>query len=266
MMPSRLISPRVGRRPTMPVAEAGERIDWPVSLPVPSTAKFAAMAAPVPPLDPPAVRVRSYGFLVCPPSELTVVPVSASSVRLAFATMIGARLPEPLHHERIVWRHGLGERDRAARRRHVGGIEVVLQDDRNAVERTCRAGLGRAIDRLGHLHRARVHADDGAERWALVVVGLDAIQILAHQLCAGDGARRQRGMDRADRRLFQYKEPRLRLGGVQTRGYRCMSGQYRVRRAMSGSARLSPPRAFATRRIIAGQVPVRRERLDHKCI
>ena len=88
MMPSRLISPRVGRSPTMPVAEAGERIDCPVSLPVPSTAKFAAMAAPVPPLDPPAVRVRSYGFLVCPPSELTVVPVSASSVRLAFAMMI----------------------------------------------------------------------------------------------------------------------------------------------------------------------------------
>ena len=59
MMPSRLISPRVGRNPTRLVADAGERIDWPVSLPVPSTAKFAAIAAPVPPLEPPAVRVRS---------------------------------------------------------------------------------------------------------------------------------------------------------------------------------------------------------------
>jgi hypothetical protein len=88
MMPSRLIRPRVGRKPTMPVAEEGERIDCPVSLPVPSTAKLAAIEAPVPPLDPPAVRVRSYGFLVCPPRELTVVPVSASSVRLAFAMMI----------------------------------------------------------------------------------------------------------------------------------------------------------------------------------
>ena len=58
-------------------------MDWPVSLPVPSTAKLAAMAAPVPPLDPPGVRVRSYGFSVCPPSELTDDPFSASSVWLA---------------------------------------------------------------------------------------------------------------------------------------------------------------------------------------
>ena len=58
-MPSRLTSPRVGRRPTRLPAEAGERMDWPVSLPVPIAAKFAEIAAPVPPLDPPGVRVRS---------------------------------------------------------------------------------------------------------------------------------------------------------------------------------------------------------------
>src|SRR5215212_238679 len=82
MTPSRLTRPRVGRSPTRLCADAGDRIDWPVSLPVPRTAKLAAIAAPVPPLDPPGVRVRSYGFLVCPPSELTVVPPRASSVRL----------------------------------------------------------------------------------------------------------------------------------------------------------------------------------------
>jgi hypothetical protein len=59
MTPARLTSPRVGRMPTRLFAEAGERIDWPVSLPVPTTAKFAAIAAPVPPLDPPGVRPRS---------------------------------------------------------------------------------------------------------------------------------------------------------------------------------------------------------------
>jgi hypothetical protein len=59
MTPARLTSPRVGRTPTRQQAEAGERIDWPVSLPVPSSAKFAAIAAPVPPLEPPGVRVRS---------------------------------------------------------------------------------------------------------------------------------------------------------------------------------------------------------------
>jgi hypothetical protein len=45
--------------PTRLLAEAGERIDWPVSLPVPNTAKFAAIATPVPPLEPPGVRLRS---------------------------------------------------------------------------------------------------------------------------------------------------------------------------------------------------------------
>ncbi len=57
--PERLTRPRVGRTPTRLQAEAGERIDWPVSLPTPSTPKPAAMAAPVPPLEPPGVRVRS---------------------------------------------------------------------------------------------------------------------------------------------------------------------------------------------------------------
>ena len=86
--PFRLTSPRVARKPTRLLADDGDRIDWPVSLPVPSTPKLAAIAAPVPPLDPPGVRVRSYGFLVCPPSELTVVPARASSCRFAFAMMI----------------------------------------------------------------------------------------------------------------------------------------------------------------------------------
>ena len=58
-MPRRLTSPRVGRMPTRLLAEAGERIDWPVSLPVPASPNPAAIAAAVPPLEPPGVRVRS---------------------------------------------------------------------------------------------------------------------------------------------------------------------------------------------------------------
>ena len=101
-MPSRLIRPWSGRKPTRFSAEAGDRIDCPVSLPVPSTAKLAAIAAPVPPLEPPGVRVRSYGFSVCPPSELTVVPVSASSVRFALPMISGAGGFQPLHDKRVV--------------------------------------------------------------------------------------------------------------------------------------------------------------------
>ena len=59
MTPPRLTSPRVGRTPTRELADEGERIDWPVSLPVPASARLAATDAPVPPDEPPGVRVRS---------------------------------------------------------------------------------------------------------------------------------------------------------------------------------------------------------------
>ncbi len=82
MIPLRLTSPRVGRRPTRSQAEAGERIEFTVSLPRLTAAMFAATAAAGPPLEPPGVRARSYGLSVWPPSELTVVPARASSCRL----------------------------------------------------------------------------------------------------------------------------------------------------------------------------------------
>src|SRR5258706_189868 len=87
MTPARLTNPRVGRMPTRLLAEAGERTDWPVSLPRPSTAKLAAIAAPVPPLEPPGVRVRSYGFKTWPPRLLIDTPPRANSWRLALARM-----------------------------------------------------------------------------------------------------------------------------------------------------------------------------------
>src|SRR5260221_14314439 len=82
-IPSRLIKPRGGRSPTRLVAEEGDRMEPPVSDPVPAAAKFAATAAPVPPEDPPGGLVRAYGFFTCPPSELTEIPPLADSCRLA---------------------------------------------------------------------------------------------------------------------------------------------------------------------------------------
>src|SRR5258707_13182874 len=58
MTPDLLTRPRVGRTPTRLLAEAGERIDWPVALAGPPTAKIAATAAPGPPPDPPGGRAR----------------------------------------------------------------------------------------------------------------------------------------------------------------------------------------------------------------
>ncbi len=84
MIPSILDNPLVGLSPTKSFCAAGMRIEPHVSLPHPTAAKLAAIAAPVPPLEPPGLRVRSYGFRVWPPIEEIVVIPEASSCILAF--------------------------------------------------------------------------------------------------------------------------------------------------------------------------------------
>src|SRR5215470_2472871 len=60
------IRPGVGFNPQMPQKCAGTRTDPPPSLPTPAADMHAAIAADSPPLEPPAVRVKSQGLLVRP--------------------------------------------------------------------------------------------------------------------------------------------------------------------------------------------------------
>src|SRR6185369_11405479 len=64
--------PGVGLRPQIPAKCAGSRIEPPLSLPTPPAEHPAAIAADSPPLDPPAVRVRSQGLLVRSYKRLSV--------------------------------------------------------------------------------------------------------------------------------------------------------------------------------------------------
>src|SRR5919204_835327 len=68
-IPNRLTSGSVGRRPTRLLTDAGPRTDPPVSSPMPTVAKFAAMPDPVPPDDPLALRVGSYAFRTTPNAD-----------------------------------------------------------------------------------------------------------------------------------------------------------------------------------------------------
>src|SRR5262249_60877547 len=63
-------SPSVGLRPTTPFMDAGHVTDPSVSVPRPPGARSAAMAAPVPELDPHAVRSNTCGLRVRPPAAL----------------------------------------------------------------------------------------------------------------------------------------------------------------------------------------------------
>ncbi len=88
MIPDLEMKPRVGRMLNRLLALAGLRREFTVSVPVPNTAKEAAMAAPVPPELPPGVRVKSYGLRVWPPREETDSPSKANSCKFVFPRTI----------------------------------------------------------------------------------------------------------------------------------------------------------------------------------
>src|SRR4029077_10884387 len=68
--PERLTSPTVGFRPTSEFAPDGHRMEPSVSVPTPTAAKFAAIAAPVPELEPHGLRSSAYGLRTRPPRPL----------------------------------------------------------------------------------------------------------------------------------------------------------------------------------------------------
>ena len=86
--PARLTSPRDGTTPISALFDAGLRTETPVSVPRPTVAKLAAIATPVPPLDPPGFFARLYGFRICPPTVLKPRTDCAISSMLALAMMM----------------------------------------------------------------------------------------------------------------------------------------------------------------------------------
>ena len=69
-MPLRPQRPTVGLIPTRPQIAEGQMIEPSVSEPIPTVANVAAIAAPVPELDPHGLRSSTYGLRVCPPRPL----------------------------------------------------------------------------------------------------------------------------------------------------------------------------------------------------
>src|SRR5206468_7222240 len=77
-MPLRLTRPGVGRRLTTAFQAPGRRIDASVSSPIATVEKFAVVAHPEPPDDPPTVRSRSYGLRDTPNIDPNVSPAAYS--------------------------------------------------------------------------------------------------------------------------------------------------------------------------------------------
>ena len=77
----------------------------------------------------------------------------------------GAGVAQARHDERILWRSGADQRERSGRRHHaVCGGDVVLDDDRDAVQRAARAaGLALRVELVRNRQRVGIDLDEAVE-------------------------------------------------------------------------------------------------------
>ena len=102
----------------------------------------------------------------------------------------GPAVAEIFRHRRFVGRHEAVEDERATGGGHVGGLDVVLDGDRNAVQRPADVSLlALAIALVGLFERIGVHGD---RRVQLVLIRGDAREALQHELSRGDPSGPQR--------------------------------------------------------------------------
>jgi hypothetical protein len=121
----------------------------------------------------------------------------------------GAGLAQISRQRGVVRHHQALERDRAPGGRHVGGMDVVLQRNRDAVQRAAHlAGPPLAIEAIGFLERLRVHRQRGVQ---FFFIERDANQVLLHELARGDAAFTHRALHLGDRR-FDHRETRSGFG------------------------------------------------------
>src|SRR5690606_34682804 len=146
--------------------------------------------------------------------------------------------------ERVVRRDGACERERAGGRRQVVRVVVVLDDDRNAVQRAGQPAGAREqrVQRVGDGARRRVHGHDRVERGAALVERLDALEVQVHEPARGQTAVQERGVDLRDGGLFDLELPLPRAllglggGGGEGEGGEDGGGQQERARARGAAA------------------------------
>ena len=179
-------------------------MELPVSEPRPTRPKFAATAAAVPPLEScrhAIQRVRVLRRAEDRAHGLEWAEGELGHVRLGQDN--GAGRLDPLDEKRVFVRDESLERPRSVGALQANRLEVVLDNGGNAVERAGRTTPRESpIEIGGLLQRIRVDLDDRVQRGALLVVGLDALQVLLDERTARQLSRLHRGVDPGDRRLF----------------------------------------------------------------
>ena len=180
-MPSRLTSPWVGFRPTTPQAEAGIRIEPPVSVPIAATAMPVATAMAEPLLEPPALRSGATGLRVMPNADSSPVVPKASSCRLHLPTITASASRRRVTMVRV----GAAPRSRrVGREAAVVGtpleVDQVFQRDRNPLQRAAILPVGQPLVGAARFRsRFRLaHQDEGVQ---LAVPAGDGGEAVVHQ-------------------------------------------------------------------------------------
>ena len=100
------------------------------------------------------------------------------------------RFAQLLGHKGVLIRHPALQRNAAGGGGHIGGIKVILQHHRDTVQRAAQRVVLFYIGVKGIclLQRLGVYTDDGIDGRALVVIRLDARDVILAQLAAGQGS------------------------------------------------------------------------------
>src|SRR5205814_9550625 len=102
----------------------------------------------------------------------------------------GAGAAQLFGDERILCRYRSAERDRSGRRRHIGSIDVVLEDDRYAEQWLSAPIIIEIVDvqSAGGVEGVLIHVHEAVELWTGLIVGRDPREIHAHELLGGESA------------------------------------------------------------------------------
>ncbi len=114
----------------------------------------------------------------------------------------------------LIGRHQMFESKRTTGGAHVRGLDIVLQRNRDAVQRPAYAAVrALAVQSIGFLERMGIDRDRGVK---LVLISGDSGKILQHQLARGDALSRQRFADLRDGRLYDAEPWRASVSGRET--------------------------------------------------
>jgi len=103
------VRPRVGLRPTSPQQAAGARIEPKPSEPWAPAASASQPRRPLPPLDPPEMRVRSQGLWVAPVELRLAGEAQAQLTGVGLAKDDSPARFQPFDLLAVLYRHGVGE-------------------------------------------------------------------------------------------------------------------------------------------------------------